>query len=52
MWWDHIRLNLSPTTIYCKHLFWVLEKRMSPAGKRAELVDLVDRSAGISGKGT
>ena len=24
--WDRAKLNLSPTVIFCKHLFWVLEK--------------------------
>lgn len=50
VWWDHVRLNLSPRTLFCKHIFWVLEKRWSAQDKRAELVRMVDRSAGSAGR--
>ena len=38
IWWDHVELNLSPKTMFCKHIFWVLEKRYSREEKRAELL--------------
>jgi hypothetical protein len=27
--WEHVKLNLSAKTLFCKHIFWVLEKRSS-----------------------
>jgi len=48
IWWDHVKLNLSGKTLFCKHIFWILEKRWSTEEKRGELVRLVDRSAGTA----
>jgi SAM-dependent methyltransferase len=25
--WEHVALNVSPRTLFCKHMFWVLEKK-------------------------
>ncbi|MFQ5634377.1 MAG: class I SAM-dependent methyltransferase, partial [Gammaproteobacteria bacterium] len=50
IWGDHVRLNLSPKTLFCKHIFWVLEKRRSSEEQRLDLVRLVDRSAGTGGR--
>ena len=36
-WWAHVRLNLSPTTLFCKHIFWVLTKQHSVEEKRRQL---------------
>jgi len=27
--WEHVKLNLSAKTLFCKHSFWILEKRSS-----------------------
>ena len=27
--WEHVALNVSPKTLFCKHIFWVLEKKRS-----------------------
>ncbi len=27
--WERVKLNLSPTTLFCKHIFWVMEKENS-----------------------
>jgi len=27
--WEHVALNVSPKTLFCKHIFWVLEKKLS-----------------------
>jgi SAM-dependent methyltransferase len=27
--WEHVKLNLSAKTLFCKHIFWILEKRSS-----------------------
>lgn len=37
LWREHVRLNLSPVTLCCKHVFWVLRKEQDPAEKRARL---------------
>ena len=37
---EHARLNLAPTTLLCKHLFWVLEKQRDLAANRAWLKSL------------
>jgi SAM-dependent methyltransferase len=37
LWREHVRLNLSPVTLCCKHVFWVLRKEQAPAEKRASL---------------
>ncbi len=29
--WEHVRLNLSPRTLVCKHIFWVMRKYRSEA---------------------
>jgi SAM-dependent methyltransferase len=50
IWWQHVKLNLSPKTLFCKHIFWVLEKRFSVDEKRLELNRLVDRSSGSAGR--
>jgi SAM-dependent methyltransferase len=34
---QQLRLNLSPKTLFCKHLFWILKKRDSLAECREEL---------------
>jgi SAM-dependent methyltransferase len=38
IWWEHVKLNLSAKTMFCKHIFWVLDKRFSREEKRAELL--------------
>jgi len=25
--WSSVKLNLSPTTVFCKHIFWIMQKR-------------------------
>lgn len=50
IWGAHLRLNLSPKTLFCKHIFWVMEKRCSMEEKRAELARQVDRSSGTAGR--
>jgi len=50
IWWDHVKLNISVNTLFCKHIFWILEKRWSAEEKRSELVRLVDRSSGTAGR--
>ncbi len=37
LWLRHLALNLSPVTLSCKHLFWILRKDRSPADPRAVL---------------
>ena len=37
---ERVRLNLSATTLFCKHLFWVSTKQASLVDTRAELLDL------------
>jgi len=37
LWREHLALNLSPVTLWCKHLFWILRKDRSPAEQRAGL---------------
>lgn len=27
--WEHVKLNLSAKTLFCKHIFWILEKKSS-----------------------
>ena len=39
IWWEHVRLNLSATTLFHKHIFWVLEKEQSIEEKRRELIN-------------
>jgi SAM-dependent methyltransferase len=36
--WRQVRLNLSPRTLFCKHIFWILKKRDSPANCRKHLL--------------
>jgi SAM-dependent methyltransferase len=50
IWWDHVKLNLSGKTMFCKHIFWSLEKRWTGEEKRRELVRLVDRSSGTESR--
>ena len=37
---ERIRLNLAPTTLFCKHLFWVCTKKASLAETRQQLLDM------------
>jgi len=37
LWLEHLALNLSPVTLSCKHLFWILRKDRSPADQQAGL---------------
>ena len=37
LWLEHLALNLSPVTLACKHLFWILRKDRSPTEQRAGL---------------
>jgi len=46
VWGEHVKLNLSFKTLFCKYIFWILEKRWSGEEKRAELVRRVDRTSG------
>ena len=32
--WRQVRLNLSPRTLFCKHIFWILAKRDVPPQRR------------------
>ena len=50
VWWEHVMLNISGKTLFCKHIFWALEKRWSGEEKRRELVRMVDRSAGTESR--
>jgi len=50
VWGEHVQLNLSPSTNFCKQIFWVMEKRFSGEEMRAELARMVDQSAGTSGR--
>ncbi len=36
-WWEHVKLNLSPRTLFCKHNVWLLRKDYSIAEKRSRL---------------
>jgi SAM-dependent methyltransferase len=36
-WRDHVQLNLAPTTLFCKHIFWELRKDHSPAARREQI---------------
>jgi hypothetical protein len=35
--WDRVKLNLSPQTLFGKHIFWVLRKDKDVADRIAEL---------------
>ena len=35
--WRQVRLNLSPKTLFCKHIFWILTKRDSLANYRKHI---------------
>lgn len=37
VWWEHVRLNLSPTTLFCKHIFWIARKECSTAERRRQI---------------
>ena len=37
VWWEHLKLNLSPTTLFCKHIFWLAEKECSTAERRRQI---------------
>ncbi|MDH5255095.1 MAG: methyltransferase domain-containing protein [Gammaproteobacteria bacterium] len=44
VWWEHLVLNLSPTTLFCKHVFWVAQKECSTAERRSQIrASRVDR---------
>jgi SAM-dependent methyltransferase len=44
VWWEHLKLNLSPTTLFCKHIFWVAQKECSTAERRRQIrASRVDR---------
>lgn len=36
VWREHLRLNLSPVTLFCKHLFWIARKECSVAERRRQ----------------
>ena len=48
IWWQHVRMNISLTTLFCKHTFWVLQKRYTAAEKRQVLKRLVRQAAGMA----
>ena len=37
---ERVRLNLSPTTMFCRHLFWVLEKEKGIAEVAEDIREL------------
>lgn len=37
VWREHLLLNLSPVTLFCKHLFWIAKKECSPAERRRQI---------------
>jgi SAM-dependent methyltransferase len=37
-WREQVRLNLAPTTLFCKHILWVLEKEATVPVRRRELI--------------
>lgn len=37
VWWEHLRLNLSPVTLFCKHIFWIARKECSTAERRRQI---------------
>lgn len=37
VWRDHARLNLSPTTLFCKHIFWIAEKECTTDERRRQI---------------
>ncbi len=37
VWWEHLKINLSPTTLFCKHIFWIAEKECSTAERRRQI---------------
>ncbi|MEO8224551.1 MAG: class I SAM-dependent methyltransferase, partial [Gammaproteobacteria bacterium] len=37
VWREHLRLNLSPVTLFCKHIFWIARKECSTAERRRQI---------------
>jgi SAM-dependent methyltransferase len=49
VWWEHLRLNLSPTTLFCKHIFWIARKECSLAERRRQIrASRTDRYAAVA----
>lgn len=44
-WREQFRLNLAPTTLFCKHMLWVLEKDATVQDRRRELIERKPASA-------
>lgn len=49
VWRDHARLNLSPTTLFCKHIFWIAEKECTTEERRRQIrASRTDRYASVA----
>jgi SAM-dependent methyltransferase len=41
VWREHVRLNLSPVTLFCKHVFWIARKQRAADSRLGQIRDLL-----------